>query len=199
MKSVLDIYFHVKNKLENAPELQKDMYHGWMHTKNVYDAVCYLAALEGVDDHDTMILKLAALYHDIGHIDGSENHEYRSAVIAHKDLQSFGFSDGDIDQVCRLIVSTMFHNRPVGILEEIMRDADFEYLGRDYYPYVAELLRKEKNIDYGVWKLEQISFMKNHQFLTYSARTIFDNQKAINLRILEEQVRYATDRMDIER
>lgn len=84
----------------------------------------------------------------------------------------------------------MFHNRPVGILEEIMRDADFEYLGRDYYPYVAELLRKEKNIEYAVWKVEQIAFMKKHQFLTSSAMIIFDNQKAINLRILEEQIKY---------
>jgi len=190
MKDILSIYFYIKKKLENSPELRKFEYHGWMHTKSHYDTVCYLAPMERCNDKDIRLLKISSLFHDTGYIRGSENHEYRSAVIARKDLQSFGFSDGDIDQVCRLIVSTMFHNRPVGILEEIMRDADFEYLGRDYYPYVAELLRKEKNIEYAVWKVEQIAFMKKHQFLTSSAMIIFDNQKAINLRILEEQIKY---------
>lgn len=188
MTDILSIYFHVKNKLENNPELSQTFYHGWMHTKNVYDAVCYLAALEGIDDHDTEILKIAAIYHDTGYISGeSENHEYRSAVIAHKDLQSFGVSEEDIDQVCKLILSTMFHNRPVGTLEEIMRDADFEYLGRDYYPYVSELLRREKDIPHAIWRREQLLFMKKHHFLTSSAQLLFDNQKAINLKKLETQ------------
>lgn len=190
MKNILDIYFYVKNKWENTPEFDQAFYHGWVHTKNFYDAVCYLAPLEGINDHDTMILKLAALYHDTGYLNGGEdNHEYRSAVIARKDLQSFGFSDLDIDQICSLIVSTMFHNRPVGILEEILRDADFEYLGRDYYPFVSELLRKEKKVELTVWKIEQISFLREHRFLTSSARLIFDNQKGKNLRMLEEQIK----------
>lgn len=190
MKSILDIYFHVKKMLENNPELQHAMYHGWMHTKTFFDAVCYLAPLENIDDHGIMMLKIAALYHDTGYLFGvSYDHEYRSAVIAHKDLQSFGMPEGDIDQICRLVLSTMLNFKPVGILEEIMHDADLEYLGRDYYPYVAELLRKEINIDYAIWKVEQISFMKKHQFITSSARKIFDKQKAINLRILEGQIK----------
>lgn len=189
MKSVLEIYFHVKNKLENAPGLRQVIYHGWMHTKSFYDTVCYLAALEGVDDHDTIMIKIAAIYHDTGYLNGLPcGHEFKSAVMAHKDLELFGFSDDDISQVCRLIMSTSLSNRPVGILEEIMRDADFEHLGRDYYPYVSELLRVEKNAEHAVWKVEQVSFMKKHQFLTSSARLLFDNQKAINLKTLEEQI-----------
>lgn len=91
---------------------------------------------------------------------------------------------------CRLIVSTTPTVMPVGILEEIMHDADLEYLGRDYYPYVAELLRKEKKVEYAEWKIAQISFLKKHQFVTSSARKIFDRQKAANLRILEAQIEY---------
>lgn len=189
MKSILDVYFHVKNMLESAPELEKFAYHGWMHTKNFFDAVCYLAPLEDVDDHDTLILKMAALFHDTGYLNReSDNHEYGSAVIAHNDLQLFGFFECDIDQICKLILSTVPHVIPFGILEEIMRDADLEYLGRDYYSFVAELLREEKNVDYSVWKVEQISFMKKHRFITSSARKIFDRQKAANIRILEEQL-----------
>lgn len=189
MADILSIYFNAKSVLENNPKLSQAFYHGWLHTKSFYDAVCYMAPLEGIDDHDTEILKLAALYHDTGYITGEpEGHEYMSAAIAHNDLRSFCVPEEDIDQVCKLIVSTSLGHKPIGILEEIMHDADLEYIGRDYYPYVSELLRKEKNVEYAVWKVEQISFMKKHHFLTSSAQTIFDNQKGINLRVLEKQI-----------
>jgi hypothetical protein len=81
-------------------------------------------------------------------------------------------------------MSTAPGYRPVGILEEIMHDADFEYLGRNYYPYVAELLRREKDILHSVWKEQQIAFLERHKFLTSSAQLLFDNQKEINYRRL---------------
>lgn len=188
MKDVLYIYFYVKEKLESAPELRKFEYHGWMHVKSHYDAVCYLAALEGIDDNDTRLLKIASLFHDTGYLNGgSNNHEYRSTVIARKDLQSFGFSQDEVDMVCILIEYTALDKKPLNILHKIMRDADMEYLGRDYYPYVSELLRRENSVLHAVWRREQLSFLKKHYFFTSSAQLLFDNHKAINLKKLETQ------------
>lgn len=70
MKDVLNIYFHIKAKLENSPSLRQFFYHGWMHTKSCYDAVCYLVASEDIIDEDARLLKIAALYHDTGYIFG---------------------------------------------------------------------------------------------------------------------------------
>lgn len=194
MADILKIYFHVRAKLENSHRLHGFFYHGWLHTKSAYDAICYLAILENVDVGDLEKLKIAALYHDTGYTDGTEEgHEYKSATIAHQELPSFGIDECDIECICRLIVSTIPEHRPVGILEEIMHDADYEYFGRDYYGYVAELLRKEKSILHSVWRREQISFLKKHQFLTSSARFLFDNQKYMNIRKLEDQVIHEND------
>lgn len=186
MKGVLNIYFHIKAKLENSPLLSQFFYHGWMHTKSVYDAICYLAASEDIMDDDARLLKIASLYHDTGYISGDEEyHEYKSAVIAREELHSFGFSEYEIEEVCRLIISTISGKEPLDILENIMRDADLEYLGRDYYPYVSELLRRERSILHSVWKREQITFLERHKFVTSSAQKFFNHQKEINIRKLK--------------
>lgn len=187
---ILKIYFHIKDKLENSPEVQKFFYHGWMHTKSVYDAVFYLGRLENVDNEDFEKLKIAALYHDTGYTTGkAENHEYQSVAIALKELPSFGIDDQRISHICRLIVSTVPKIGPAGLLEEIMHDADLEYLGRDYYMFVSELLRREKGISHKTWNVEQISFLHGHRFFTTSAQNLFDDQKEINIRKLEDQIR----------
>ncbi len=188
MIDILKIYFHIKAKLENSPEVQQFFYHGWMHTKSFFDAICYLGRLENVDDDDFEDLKIAALYHDTGYTtERSDNHEYLSAAIAIKELPLFGVDYHRIYHVCMLIISTIPEIRPVGLLEEIMHDADLEYLGRDYYPYVSELLRREKNIPCRIWKEEQISFLNEHRFFTTSAQNLFDNQKEIHIRKLKDQ------------
>ena len=185
MADILEIYFYVRDKLRNSQELRGFFYHGWFHTKSFYDAICYLGVLENVDANDFKKLKIAALYHDRGYETGEEEeHEYKSAEIARYELPLFGIGDADTYDICRLIVSTAPGYRPVGVLEELMHDADYEYIGRDYYPYVVELLRKEKGIQDSVWKVEQISFLKRHKFLTSSAQLLFDNQKEINYRRL---------------
>lgn len=188
MIDILKIYFYIKAKLENSPEVQQFFYHGWMHTKAVYDAICYLTPMENIDNENFEELKIAALYHDTGYTTGeSDDHEYRGADIARMELPLFGIADYRISHICMLIVSTVPEYRPIGIVEEIMHDADLEYIGRDYYPYVAELLRREKSILHDVWRREQVTFLKNHQFITDSARKLFDRQKEINIRILEDQ------------
>jgi HD superfamily phosphodiesterase len=186
MKEVLTIYFHIKTKLENAPSLCQFFYHGWMHTKSCYDAVCYLAASEDITDENVRLLKIASLYHDTGYILGDEEyHEYKSAVIAREELHSFGFSEYEIDVICRLIISTILNKNSIDVLEDIMRDADLEYIGRDYYPYVAELLRRERSILHSVWKREQLTFLERHKFATSSAQKFFNHQKDINIRRLK--------------
>lgn len=184
MKDILYIYFHIKAKLENAPSLRQFFYHGWIHTKSFYDAVCYLAASEDIMGDDVRLLKIASLYHDTGYIFGDEeNHEYNSAIIASEELHSFGFSDYEIDTICRLIISTILNNKPsIDVLEDIMRDADLEYLGRDYYPYVSELLRRERSILHSAWKREQITFLEKHKFITRSAQKFFNHRYSAALK-----------------
>jgi uncharacterized protein len=164
------------------------MYHGWLHTKTHYDTVCHLGWLEDIEECAFGRLKMAALYHDTGYTTGkADNHEYQSTVIAREELPSFGVHELDIEEICSLIMTTVPGYLPIDIVESVMVDADYGYLGMDYYPYVVELLRRERSVLHSVWRRQQIAFLENHTFFTASARKLFDRQKEINLkRLLRE-------------
>ena len=148
-------------------------------------------ASEDILDDDARLLKTASLYHDTGYIFGDEEyHEYKSVIIAREELHSFEFSEYEIEEICRLIISTISGKEPLDILENIMRDADLEYLGRDYYPYVSELLRRERSILLSIWKREQIICLERHKFVTSSAQKFFNRQKEINIRRLKAEKEY---------
>jgi predicted metal-dependent HD superfamily phosphohydrolase len=131
---------------------------------------------------------MAALYHDTGYTTGkADNHEYQSTVVAREELPSFGVHELDIEEICSLIMTTVPGYLPIDIVESVMVDADYGYLGMDYYPYVVELLRRERSVLHSVWRRQQIAFLENHTFFTASARKLFDRQKEINLkRLLRE-------------
>ncbi len=179
---ILPIYFHAKKELLKLPENIE--YHDWMHTKTFFDCVCYLAELEKIPKDKLILLKAAALYHDRGYIKKAGDHEEESAKIARAELPEFGFSEGQIRDIVRLILSTKIPTAPKDKLEMIMCDADLEPLGRDYFPYVSELLRKESGKSGDEWTGIQIGFLKSHRYYTDSARKLFDRQKEGNLKIL---------------
>jgi len=188
MNLTLLLYSHIKDKFETSPYVP--LYHNWKHTKNVFEVVFYLSKLEGLNKEYTELLKKAALYHDTGYLskpdmDAKRPHELTSISIAEAELILFGFPHSDIQNISRLIQATMYETHatyvPTEIGEQIMHDADFSYLGMDYYPFVTELLRNELGVKYSDWITIEIDFLKNFRFYTKPAQKLFNEQKQINL------------------
>ncbi|MEA2003570.1 MAG: HD domain-containing protein [archaeon] len=183
---ILALYFHSKEELLKLPE---DIgCHGWMHTKTFFDCICYLAELEEIPKDKLMLLKAAALYHDRGYADGAEGHKEKSAEIARDELPQFGFPEGQINDIVLLILSTKIPTNPKDKLEMIMCEADLEALGRDYFPYVSELLRKESAKSEEGWTGIQIQFPKSHKYYIDSAKKLFNRQKEENLNALTDML-----------
>ena len=65
---------------ENLPSAY--LYHNLSHTRRVVKYVKELIEGEKVSAKNAQILELAAWFHDIGFINGHENHEQKSAEIA---------------------------------------------------------------------------------------------------------------------
>ncbi len=151
-------------------------YHGIHHTKDVCEAVERIAIWEGVKGEELYLLKTAALYHDAGFIDSYESNEPIGAKLAKEMLPNFGYTQPQIEQVIELIEATKIPQNPQNHLEEIMCDADLDYLGRgDFYP-IAETLRQEL-IEFGkigteekTWVKMNIGFLEAHKYFTNSAR-----------------------------
>ncbi len=169
------------NKLEN--ELPQDLdYHNIKHTIDVVTQVELIGLGEEVNDKDLLLLKTAALFHDSGHILGYEDHERFGTLIAREILPDFYYTQSQIDKICELIMATQMPPKPKDKLEEIMCDADLDYLGRSDMIPVSTLLYKElkknnKVNSWNEWNRLQIKFISNHQYFTKTAMSLREVNK----------------------
>ena len=67
---------------------------------------------EGCSDEEILLLKTAALFHDVGHTIDYDNHEYYGTQIAREMLPEFNYTHDQIDHICQLIMSTKLPPKP---------------------------------------------------------------------------------------
>jgi len=169
------------------------VYHNLDHTKYVLDKSILIAQHEGIFGHDLTLVKIAALYHDIGFIKKRENHESISCSIAKDDLVEYGLCGIDIDKICGMIMATKIPQKPSSPLEDILADADLEYLGTDKFERVSERLFKELrfyNPELGrkEWFKIQRDFLTAHQYHTKFCRDQREYRKSENLDLIIRQL-----------
>lgn len=157
-------------------------YHNVKHTVDVVTQVELIGWGEGLNDEEILLLKTAALFHDIGHIRNYDEHEYNGTQIAKDILPDYYYTQAQIDKICNLIMATKMPPNPGNKLEEIMCDADLDYLGRSDMIPVSNMLfheLKERNkIDsLNEWNKLQMRFISNHQYFTNTARTLREVNK----------------------
>lgn len=169
-------------------------YHSMKHTLDVVIQSEMIAIAEGVDDDRLYVLKTAALLHDIGFIRGYDNHEKLSAEIAREILEKEGYSQNQIDEVCRLILSTKLGTEPKDLLEKVLCDANFDYLGRDDFSCVSKEMYKEllelrriKKNEYE-WNVGQLKFLQEHRFYTDYSRSKRNPTKVKHIQDLQEKI-----------
>lgn len=166
-------------------------YHSIEHTLDVKEAVERLSEMENINGHDKLLLITAALFHDIGFIRTYDGHEKVSAECAKKFLPDFGYSTKDINQIEGMILATQIPQSPKTKLEEIIADADLDYIGRDDIFLIGQRLQYEWKL-YGKistlkeWHEIQLSFLKSHSFFTKSAIKLRESKKQENIKEIEK-------------
>ncbi len=164
-------------------------YHSLRHVLDVYAAAKRIALEEKLNEKELILLKIAALYHDSGYMVSDKNHEEASCKIAQDSLPQFGFSPTDISIICQMIRATKIPQQPKTHLEEILCDADLDYLGRNDFYQIGDLLFRElfekKYIkDKSEWNTLQIQFLKAHSFFTVTSKRERESQKQEHLKQL---------------
>jgi adenylate cyclase len=184
-----DLQESVLDKLEK--ELPQSLfYHNSKHTVDVVTQVELIGLGEGVTDEELLLLKTAALFHDTGHTISYDNHEYFSCLIAREILTEYFYTTSQIDTICELIMATKLPPKPVNKLEEIICDADLDYLGRsDMIPVSNTLFMelKERSMIKSLndWNNLQMKFISGHQYFTETAR----NLREVNKQMQIERIR----------
>ena len=161
-------------------------YHSINHTKDVVKAVERIALLEGVTDEGLFLLKTAAILHDAGFIERYEHNEPIGARMATEILPKYGYTEQHIKTIVELIHVTEIPHRPINKLQEIICDADLDYLGRADFEKIADRLRRELremnkiNSD-RAWDNLQVKFLNQHQYFTKTAKETRQKKKEENL------------------
>lgn len=168
-------------------ELPKHLsYHSVEHVKDVYDACKFIAKKEGVSGVDLKLLLTAALFHDSGFLLGQRDHEKHSCDIAKQYLPDYGYTDEQVKRICGMIMATKIPQKPNNLLEEILCDADLDYLGRDDFFTIGNKLFSELSM-YGMlnsqeeWDALQVKFLEAHHYFTKTAIALRKAQKDAHL------------------
>ncbi|MCG8580713.1 MAG: adenylate/guanylate cyclase domain-containing protein, partial [Bacteroidales bacterium] len=184
-----DLEEFILNKLET--ELEDGMfYHNKAHTQDVLTQIEIIARGEKVSSEDLLLLKTAALLHDIGFIVEYHNHEDNSIRFTRELLPNYHYHDYQIDQVVELINVTRVGQRPKNYLEKILKDADLDYLGRADFISISDNLFKELNLHNGKmtldeWNRLQHDFIEQHTYYTSTARDLRQVNKERQLQKLK--------------
>lgn len=167
-------------------------YHNLLHTLDVMKQTEIIAKQEGINDkHELLLLNTAAAYHDSGFLLVYKGHEEKSCEIATEDLKNV-FSEEDIKKICGMIRATKIPQSPNTLLEQIICDADLDYLGRNDFEPISRNLYDEfisfKIIPEDViWDYIQIRFFESHQYFTKTAIEKRNKIKMKHLAILKER------------
>lgn len=175
-------------------DLASDLYyHGFHHTVDVLNATKLIIEFEGIQGEDVELLKTAALFHDCGFLRQYKNHEEVGCEIAREVLPNYGYTTGNLDSICGMIMATKVPQAPKNKLEQIICDADLDYLGRDDFEYIAATLFRELKVNNLIeteqdWNRLQLKFLTQHQYFTPYAKRIREPKKLKHIEAIRKIV-----------
>ena len=168
-------------------------YHGLNHITDVYTAAELIAAGEGITGEDLLLLLTAVLFHDSGFTQQQKDHEELSCQIARLHLPGYGYNEAQLEKIYGMIRATKIPQTPHNLLEQIICDADLDYLGREDFFTIGDRLFAELMV-YGIittqeaWNKLQITFLDNHRYFTATSIGLRNAKKQEYLHMLKEKV-----------
>jgi len=155
----------------NSKLSSKLSYHSVDHTLGALKTCELYLKHMNIDKYQAKLLRIGILFHDIGFTETIVEHEAKGAEIAKKMMSDLGFSKDDIQIVVGMILATKVPQQPHTILEQIICDVDLDYLGRDDFYPIGNLLFNELKAyslvtDLNDWNKIQIKFLENHKYHT---------------------------------
>jgi predicted metal-dependent HD superfamily phosphohydrolase len=168
-------------------------YHGIHHTLDVLEVCKQYLRREKIIGYEAHILKLAAAFHDVGFIKTYKQHEEAGCEISAKLMKEAGFDQAEIERVWRLIMATKVPQKPNNLLEQILCDADLDYLGReDFLPISQSLFVELKNhnliSNLKEWNKLQVRFLEKHYYHTAYALKYRQKKKELQLARIKQEL-----------
>ncbi len=191
-----DMRIEVLDKLKN--QLPSTLlYHNYDHSLNAETIAKDIATNLGLTPIEIILIRTAALYHDLGFIHQYEHNEELAVQMAGTNLPRFNYSTEQISMVQDMIRSTRAESTVESVYDRILSDADHDYFGRADYFEIAEKLRQEylfygKSFNELEWIEFQLEYLeKVHVYWTnwsISQRSIKKQKNISILKTKKEQL-----------
>ena len=165
---------------------QNLLFHNFNHTLHVIRGVKDIGKHINLSCSDQEILLLAAWFHDSGHIVKYIGHEIESQRLAKNWLESQDYPSDKTALVLACIGATTMPQNPIGLLQEVICDADLYHLSLEEYCHLQFQLKEEITLVFGKmytdlsWMDENLVFIQNHRYFTGYGREVLEHRKQEN-------------------
>lgn len=170
-------------------------YHNLTHTLEVAETSKKIGEKCGIEPDEMEMLLLASWFHDIGIIKQYDEHEVKSAELCREFLSKHNYPSNKTKKIVKIIRSTRIPQKPNGLLEKILCDADLAHIGKTKFNARSQLLRNEWENMIGrkysdlEWIKANIDFIEKNKFHTQYAKLHFNDQRKKNLSQLREKLK----------
>ena len=196
MSSVQHFYLSMLKPIELKlrTELPENCYyHSADHTMDVLEQVGVVGEAQGLNEHELAIVRVAALFHDVGFVVGRKNHEAESCGIFRDYALGYELSFENMRMIEGCILATKIPQSPSNLLESVLCDADLDYLGRDDFGRISDLLFREliacgEIQTRNQWNEVQVRFLTNHAYHTHYSKTERTERLIVNLENVKSQI-----------
>jgi len=159
------------------------VFHTISHTLDVVANAEIIGKYCKLDDDSLNILRMCALFHDVGYVDAYDDHEICSAERAKTYLNSKNIDPEIIHQVEKAILSTKTPQNPLDRISRILCDADLMNLTFDDYFEQIDLMRKEwekvgkAKLNSQEFHISSLEFFQSHEYHSQYGKKVLQPKK----------------------
>jgi predicted metal-dependent HD superfamily phosphohydrolase len=173
---------------------EKCLFHTISHTLEVLKNAEIIGRYCNVDEDQLNILRISALFHDVGYVDAYDDHEIFSAKRAVAYLADKKVDVSTIAQIEKAILSTKTPQNPQDKISRILCDADLMNLTFDDYFEQVDLMREEwekvgkAKLNSHQFYLNTLEFFRSHEYHSKYGKTILQPKKEMTEREIKKKV-----------
>ncbi|NAS13017.1 HD domain-containing protein [Poritiphilus flavus] len=166
-----------------AEQPKNRVFHNLHHTITVLEGAGKIGRAENLKEVELQMVLLAAVFHDLGHIECYSGHEEVSKRLANEWLTAQNYPEEKIAMILGCIGATRIPQNPKNILEEVVCDADLIHLSFESYPIYREMLRSEWEKELGLvytdeeWIANNNKFLMEHSYFTAYGKNTLEPKK----------------------
>jgi len=159
------------------------VFHTISHTLDVVANAEIIGKYCKLDENSLNVLRICALFHDVGYVDAYDDHELFSGERARTYLQSKNIDPEIINQVEVAILSTKTPQNPQDRISRILCDADLMNLTFDDYFEQIDLMRKEwakvgkAKLNSHEFHISSLEFFQSHQYHSKYGKKVLQPMK----------------------